>query len=117
VERLAAGEKSAGELGKGLAISQPAVSKHLRVLREAGLVAARVESQRRMYRLTPAPLARVDAWLQRYRALWDSRLDAMSEVLGDSPYQRLRPIVTRYPGRSRARASMRRHHFRAIQAA
>lgn len=77
IERLTAGECSAGELGEGFAISQPAVSRHLRVLREAGLVAARAEAQQRVYRLRPEKLREVDDWLARYRKFWDERLDAL----------------------------------------
>lgn len=78
VERLATGEKTAGELGEGFAMSQPAVSKHLRVLREAGLVVARAEAQRRLYRLNPAPLAEVDSWLARCRNFWEESLDSLA---------------------------------------
>lgn len=96
VERLASGEKTAGELGEGFAISQPAVSKHLRVLRQAGLVVVRAQAQRRLYRLNPEPLARVGAWLARCRSLWEKRLDTLQEfVEGDRPT----PIRSRYPGR------------------
>lgn len=62
-------ERSAGELGDALAVSQPGVSKHLRVLREAGLVSVRAEAQRRLYRLRPSPLGEVDRWLEPYRPL------------------------------------------------
>jgi DNA-binding transcriptional ArsR family regulator len=62
-------ERSAGELGDALAVSQPGVSKHLRVLREAGLVSVRAEAQRRIYRLRPAPLGEVDLWLEPFRPL------------------------------------------------
>ena len=71
------GERSVGELVDALSMSQPAVSKHLRVLREAGLVEARQEAQRRIYSLRPQPLAEIDEWLGRYRALWEQRLDAL----------------------------------------
>lgn len=77
IERLAAGECSAGELGEGIAMSQPAVSKHLRVLREAGLVAARAEAQQRLYRLRPEKLREVDDWLARYRKFWEESLDSL----------------------------------------
>ena len=70
-------ERSVGELVAALALSQPGVSKHLRVLREAGLVAVRHDAQRRWYALNPAPLAEVDAWLAPYRRLWAGRLDAL----------------------------------------
>jgi DNA-binding transcriptional ArsR family regulator len=68
---------TAGELADALPIARPGVSRHLRVLREAGLVDVRQEAQRRIYSLRPEPLAEVDAWLGDYRALWQSRLDAL----------------------------------------
>jgi DNA-binding transcriptional ArsR family regulator len=64
-----------GELVQRLGLSQPATSKHLRVLREAGLVMARSDAQRRVYGVNPLPLAELDAWLAPYRRLWDERLD------------------------------------------
>ena len=117
VERLAYGEKTAGELGEGFTISQPAVSKHLRVLREAGLVAARAEAQRRLYRLTPAPLAQVDTWLARYRKLWEERFDALKAYVEESGSQHLTPIPTRYPGRSTSSAVTCKHQLTAARAA
>ncbi len=77
LETLSAGPATAGELAALLPIARPGVSRHLRVLREAGLVEARQEAQRRVYSLRPEPLAEVDAWLARYRALWEQRLDAL----------------------------------------
>lgn len=74
-------ERSVGDLVATLAISQPGVSKHLRVLREAGLVAVRRDAQRRWYGLTPGPLVEVDAWLRPYRQLWAERLDALERHL------------------------------------
>ena len=68
---------SAGELAEGLPITRPGVSKHLRVLREAGLVDVRKEAQRRIYTLRAEPLAEVDEWLGHYRRLWANRLDAL----------------------------------------
>ncbi len=68
---------TAGELADAVPIARPGVSRHLRVLHEAGLVDVRQEAQRRIYRLRPAPLAEVDAWLENYRALWRNRLDAL----------------------------------------
>jgi DNA-binding transcriptional ArsR family regulator len=76
-------ERSVGELVAALGLSQPGVSKHLRVLREAGLVAVRGEAQRRWYGLDLAPLAEVDAWLQPYRHLWAGRLDALERHLDE----------------------------------
>jgi DNA-binding transcriptional ArsR family regulator len=77
LESLADGPATAGELAALLPIARPGVSRHLRVLREAGLVEVRQEAQRRIYALRPAPLAEVDEWLDRYRRLWEQRLDAL----------------------------------------
>jgi DNA-binding transcriptional ArsR family regulator len=77
LERLARGPVTAGELGGLLPIARPGVSRHLRVLREAGLVEVRADAQRRIYSLRPEPLAEIDAWLDSYRALWTQRLDAL----------------------------------------
>jgi DNA-binding transcriptional ArsR family regulator len=81
LELLAGDERSAGELASQFAISRPAVSRHLRVLREHGLVRARGEAQRRLYSLDPAPLAELDAWLARYRGFWADRLDELEQEL------------------------------------
>src|SRR5258707_12269600 len=70
-----------GELGELLDISQPGVWKHLRVLREAGLVRVRQDAQRRWYELRPEPLAEVDAWLTSYRHLWAARMDRLDDYL------------------------------------
>jgi DNA-binding transcriptional ArsR family regulator len=77
LELLAAGERAAGDIAGEFAISRPGVSRHLRVLREAGLVRSRGEGQRRLYSVDPEPLAEVEAWLVRYRAFWAQRLDAL----------------------------------------
>jgi DNA-binding transcriptional ArsR family regulator len=74
---LVDGQATAGELAALLPIARPGVSRHLRVLREAGLVEVRHDAQRRVYRLRPEPLAEVDEWLGPYRALWEQRLDAL----------------------------------------
>jgi len=74
-------ERSVGELVADLPLSQPGVSKHLRVLRDAGLVAVRVDAQRRLYQLRAEPLAEVDAWLEPYRRFWSGRLDALEAHL------------------------------------
>lgn len=78
---LRGGEASVGALVHALGASQPLVSKHLRVLREAGLVASRVDGQRRLYRLRPEPLAELDAWLEPYRQLWNTSLDRLEAHL------------------------------------
>ena len=74
---LSEGEATAGELGDHLHIAQPGVSRHLRVLRDAGLVEVRESGRHRIYALTPAPLAEVDDWLEPFRAQWRQRLDAL----------------------------------------
>jgi DNA-binding transcriptional ArsR family regulator len=76
-------ERPVGDLVEMLRVSQPAVSKHLRVLREAGLVEARVDAQRRLYRIRADPLRQVDDWLAPYRAMWPSRLDALESHLAE----------------------------------
>lgn len=81
IELLRDGERPVGDLVERLPLSQPAVSKHLRVLKEAGLVEVRVEAQRRLYRIRPEPLAELDAWLAGYRRLWEGQLDRLQEHL------------------------------------
>jgi DNA-binding transcriptional ArsR family regulator len=81
VELLRDGERPVGELVMGVALTQPAVSKHLRVLKDAGLVAVRPDGQRRLYRLCPEPLAELDAWLEPYRVLWRDSLDRLDHHL------------------------------------
>jgi DNA-binding transcriptional ArsR family regulator len=85
LDLLLAGELPVGELVAGLAVSQPAVSRHLRVLREAGLVSSRTAAQRRLYSVNAAPLAEVDAWLEPYRQLWAGRLDKLAAHLDSMP--------------------------------
>jgi len=81
LDLLREGERPAGDLVEALAISQPGVSKHLRLLREAGLVAARVDGSRRLYRLEPGRLAELEAWLAPYRRFWAGRLAALDAHL------------------------------------
>jgi DNA-binding transcriptional ArsR family regulator len=81
LDLLRDGERSVGELVDRLTLSQPGVSKHLRVLRDAGLVEVRVEAQRRWYGLRPEPLTEIDAWLEPYRRLWAQHLDALERHL------------------------------------
>jgi DNA-binding transcriptional ArsR family regulator len=78
-------ERPVGELVDQLRLSQPAVSKHLRVLRDAGLVAVRTDAQRRLYRVNPGPLRELDAWLAPYRRMWASRLDDLERHLDRMP--------------------------------
>ncbi|MGH3501710.1 MAG: ArsR/SmtB family transcription factor [Nocardioidaceae bacterium] len=77
VEVLADGERTAGELAAMFSISRPGVSRHLRVLRDAGLVRAAPQAQRRIYRLDPQGLAQIDGWLDQFRRFWSQRLDAL----------------------------------------
>ena len=81
LELLRAGERPAGELVEATGLSQPGVSKHLKLLREAGLVSVRPDGQRRLYRLEPAELAALDAWLKPFRQFWAERLDALDDHL------------------------------------
>lgn len=78
---LREGERPAGDLVDALAISQPGVSKHLKLLRDAGLVSVRADGQRRLYRLKPQGLAELEAWLAPYRRAWAERLDALENHL------------------------------------
>ena len=81
VELLAEHDLSAGELAAQFATSRPGISRHLRVLREQGLVRARTQGRRRLYSLDPGPLGELDDWLSRYRAFWTNRLDALETEL------------------------------------
>ncbi|MEO8032771.1 MAG: metalloregulator ArsR/SmtB family transcription factor [Gemmatimonadota bacterium] len=78
---LLAAERSVGEVERELGLSQPTVSKHLRVLREAGFVESRIEAQRRVYRLRPEPLMELDAWLGPFRRYWSKHIDALEQHL------------------------------------
>jgi DNA-binding transcriptional ArsR family regulator len=81
LDLLRAGECAVGDLVEEVGLTQPSTSKHLRVLREAGLVRVRTEAQRRMYAIDAAGIADLDAWLDPYRRLWNSRLDALGRHL------------------------------------
>jgi DNA-binding transcriptional ArsR family regulator len=78
---LVSSQQPVGEIERRLRMPQPTVSKHLRVLREAGFVASTVDAQRRLYRLTPAPLQEVDAWLAPFRQFWSAHMDALERHL------------------------------------
>jgi DNA-binding transcriptional ArsR family regulator len=78
---LAASELAVGDIEQTLGLSQPSVSKHLRVLREAGFVESRVDAQRRLYRIRPEPLMEVDAWLAPFRRFWSAHVDALERHL------------------------------------
>lgn len=78
---LASGERSVGDLKSALNLSQPSVSKHLRVLRDAGFVEATIDAQRRVYRIRPEPLREVDAWMAPFRKYWSAHVDALERHL------------------------------------
>src|SRR5690349_7020816 len=86
---LASSEQSVGDIEEHLQLPQPSISKHLRVLREAGLVESRVDAQRRLYRIRPEPLMEIDAWLEPFRRLWSVHVDALERHL-----DRLHPAPT-----------------------
>ncbi|WP_029422491.1 ArsR/SmtB family transcription factor [Alicyclobacillus macrosporangiidus] len=81
LDRLLQSDSSVSELARDLGLSQPLISKHLRTLRESGLVHVRVEAQRRIYSLNAAPLAEIDEWLSAYRMRWNQHVDALAEHL------------------------------------
>jgi DNA-binding transcriptional ArsR family regulator len=78
---LVSSEQSVGEIERQLRMSQPTVSKHLRVLREAGFVESTVDAQRRLYRLKPSPFQELDAWLDQFRRFWSTHVDALERYL------------------------------------
>jgi DNA-binding transcriptional ArsR family regulator len=81
LDLLRGGERAAGSIVDEIGLAQPTVSQHLKVLREAGLVAVRADANRRLYRLRPSALRELDAWLDPYRQLWSGRLDALEQHL------------------------------------
>jgi DNA-binding transcriptional ArsR family regulator len=93
---LASSEQSVGDLERRLRMSQPSVSKHLRVLREAGFVESRVDAQRRVYRIRPEPLMEVDAWLAPFRQFWSAHVDALERHL-----DRMDPVPSPKKGKRR----------------
>jgi DNA-binding transcriptional ArsR family regulator len=93
------GERSVGELVDEVGMHQPGVSRHLKVLRDAGLVEVRRDAQRRLYRLRPEPLMELDAWLEPYRAQWAARLDSLERHL----HQTSTPIAPNPPNPKEAR--------------
>ena len=98
-ELLREGPRPVGEIGDALQLRQPQVSKHLRVLREAGLVDVQARAQQRLYALQPTPLRDLQRWLERYRAVWDERMEQLDEVLAGMKKEKKR--------------NERRHHPRA----
>jgi DNA-binding transcriptional ArsR family regulator len=93
---LASSERSVGDIEEELRMTQPSVSKHLRVLREAGFVESRVDAQRRLYRIRPEPLMEVDAWLEPFRRFWSVHIDALERHL-----DRMHPTPPRRKGKKR----------------
>ena len=92
LDALRDGERVVGDLVERVRLSQPAVSKHLRILKEAGLVDVRPEGQRRWYRLRAAPLADLDEWLEPYRQFWTGRIDALVAHLESEAKAKPEPI-------------------------
>ena len=104
---LAGAEQSVGEIERRLKMSQPTVSKHLRVLRDAGFVEATVDAQRRLYRLRPEPLQEIDAWLEPFRRFWERHVDLLERHLDrmeelESAKKRRTGSQRRSPHRARA---------------
>lgn len=83
IETLAAGERSFGDLAEQFHMSRPAVSQHLKVLRDTGIVTARAEAQRRIYKLSDEGLDELDAWLEKVRKFWSARLDTLEQLLNE----------------------------------
>lgn len=101
---LVSSEQSVGEIERQLRMPQPTVSKHLRVLREAGFVESTVDAQRRLYRLKPGPLQEIDAWLAQFRRFWSAHLDALERHLdrvhpSTPPKTKIKQKATRGPQR------------------
>ena len=84
IESLSMGERSFGELAEKFEMSRPAVSQHLKVLRETGLVAVRAEAQRRIYQLNTGGLTEIDEWLRKVQSFWADRLDTLEQALNES---------------------------------
>jgi DNA-binding transcriptional ArsR family regulator len=91
---LVLSEQSVGEIERQLRMSQPTVSKHLRVLRDAGFVEATVDAQRRLYRLRPEPLQEIDTWLSQFRQFWSTHVDALERHLEKMEQSRTSPNPT-----------------------
>lgn len=103
VELLSVGERAAGELVEEFDVSAPAISQHLKALRDAGLVQVRVDAQRRIYALDPRGLARIDAWLNDLRRFWNPRLDALEREL-----RKPNPLKTKSRPKSQSNRTKRR---------
>ena len=103
---LVSSEQSVGQIERELRMTQPTVSKHLRVLRDAGFVESTVDAQRRLYRLKPEPFQQVDAWLAQFRRFWSAHLDALERHLdrmenqGSSPPKKSGPTKSKTNGKT-----------------
>jgi DNA-binding transcriptional ArsR family regulator len=106
---LAGAQQSVGEIERRLKMPQPTVSKHLRVLRDAGFVEATVDAQRRLYRLRPEPLQELDAWLEPFRQFWEAHVDALERHLDRmehaSPTKRSTRNQRRHPRRAKSKGA------------
>jgi DNA-binding transcriptional ArsR family regulator len=106
---LASSQQSVGEIEHELRMSQPAVSKHLRVLRDAGFVESTVDAQRRLYRLKPGPLQEMDAWLAQFRRFWSAHVDALERHLDRIDHDRMdRDRMARKPPKKKTKAKTTR---------
>ena len=100
---LVSSQQSVGEIERRLRMPQPTVSKHLRVLREAGFVESTVDAQRRLYRLRPGPFREVDAWLAQFRRFWSAHIDALERHLDRMDPPSSKPINKKKPARPKPR--------------
>jgi DNA-binding transcriptional ArsR family regulator len=103
---LVSSQQSVGEIERQLRMPQPTVSKHLRVLRDAGFVESTVDAQRRLYRLNPEPLQQVDVWLAQFRRFWSAHVDALERLLDRMED----PTATKRKTRKRRRGPNRERH-------
>ena len=104
---LVSSQQSVGEIERQLRMPQPTVSKHLRVLREAGFVEATVDAQRRLYRLRPEPLQEVDAWLDPFRRFWSAHVDALERYLDRKDHSKIDHLKMDRSTKAKAKAKTR----------
>jgi DNA-binding transcriptional ArsR family regulator len=100
IEMLAGGERTAGEIVAGFSMSAPAISQHLKVLREAGLITARVEGQKRIQEINPHALQEIEEWARRTRKFWEERLDTLERVLREEDEEIAKTEQQQQPGES-----------------
>jgi len=116
VELLRDGPRAVGDMVNRLGLRQPQVSKHLRVLNDAGLVDVRVDAQRRIYELRPAPLRELEVWLERYRRIWEENYQRLDTLLVDKKAHAMRADALKTKGlESNSRKSKSRKHGRKKQ--